>query len=141
MAEMTMSNYKPFVAEGTRTLKVATVRKDGRPHVAPVWFVLDGDSLVFTTSEKSVKGHDLERDPTVCLLIENEQSPYGYVQIEGHATVTPNPADQLDWNTRLATRYVGPEEGKAYGRRNTTEDTLLVRVTPEKVTGYDNIIE
>ena len=125
----------------TRTLKVATVRRDGRPHVAPVWFVLDGDSLVFATSGKSIKGQNMERDPRVCLLVEDEQPPYGYALIEGHATLIPNPEDQLDWNTRMAARYVGTEQAEAFGRRNTADDTILVRITPEHVTGYDNIIE
>jgi len=31
-----------FLTEGTRTAHVATTRSDGRPHVKPVWFVLDG---------------------------------------------------------------------------------------------------
>ena len=38
-----------FLSEGTRTGKLATVRADGRAHVAPVWFVLDDDDLVVTT--------------------------------------------------------------------------------------------
>ena len=46
---MTDEEWRAFVLEGTRTAKVATVRPDGRPHVAPVWFVLDGDDVVFTT--------------------------------------------------------------------------------------------
>jgi PPOX class probable F420-dependent enzyme len=141
MAELTMSNYKPFVSEGTRTLKVATVRKDGRPHVAPVWFVVDGDGIVFATSENSVKGKDLLRDPRVCLLVENEEPPYGYAIMEGKATLSPNPPDQLDWNIRLAARYVGRDQAEAFGRRNTADDTLVVRVTPERVTGYDNVTE
>ena len=141
MAALTMRNYKPFVAEGTRTLKVATARPDGRPHVAPVWFVVDGDSLVFATSEHSIKGKDLKRDPRVSLLVENEQPPFGYALVEGMASMALNPKDQLDWNTRLAARYVGPDQAEAFGRRNTSEDTLIVRVTPEKVSGYDNIIE
>jgi PPOX class probable F420-dependent enzyme len=120
---------------------VATVREDGRPHVAPVWFVLDGDSILFTTSVHSIKARHLKRDPRVSVLVENEQPPYGYALIEGKATMALNPDDQLDWNTRLAARYVGPEQAEAFGRRNTTDDTVLVRVTPDKVTGYDNIIE
>ena len=43
------AEWRAFVSEGTRTGKLATVRADGRPHVVPIWFVLDGDDLVFTT--------------------------------------------------------------------------------------------
>ena len=44
---------------GTLTRKISTVSKDGRPHVAPIWFTLDnGDSninVIFTTYHDSVK--------------------------------------------------------------------------------------
>ena len=36
---------------------------DGRPLVAPVWFVVDGDQLVFTTGRDTSKGRALARDP------------------------------------------------------------------------------
>ncbi len=96
---------------------------------------------MFATSENSVKGKDLLPDPRVSLLVENEEPPYGYALIEGKATVSPNPPDQLDWNTRLAARYVRRDQAAAFGRRNTADDTLLLRVTLERVTGYDNVTE
>jgi len=43
------------------------VRAAGRPHVAPVWFELDGDELVFTTGKDSVKGKNILRDPRVMI--------------------------------------------------------------------------
>ena len=53
---ITRDGWRAFVAHGTRTGKLATVRRDGRPHVVPVWFVLDGDDLVFTTGAGSRAG-------------------------------------------------------------------------------------
>ena len=46
---MDHDEWQAFVGHGTRTAKVAVVRKDGTPHVVPVWFVLDEDDFVFTT--------------------------------------------------------------------------------------------
>lgn len=46
---------------GTRTGVLSTVCKDGRPHAAPIWFVLDGDTVVFTTGRGTVKGRNLRR--------------------------------------------------------------------------------
>ncbi len=46
---------------------MATVRNDGRPHVVPIWFDLDGDDLVFTTWHTSVKAANLRRDPRVSI--------------------------------------------------------------------------
>ena len=49
MEKMTESEWRAFVSEGTRTGKAGVTRADGAPHVTPIWFVLDGDDLVFTT--------------------------------------------------------------------------------------------
>ena len=53
---MSDDERRAFLTEGTRTAKLATVRADGRPHVAPVWFVLDGDVVVFNTGAATVEG-------------------------------------------------------------------------------------
>ena len=53
---MTRDEWHAFVSAGTRTGKLAVVRKDGTPHVVPVWFVLDGDDFVFTTGRDDAQG-------------------------------------------------------------------------------------
>src|SRR4051812_839715 len=58
---MSDAEWKAFVMSGTRTGKLATTRADGRAHVAPIWFVLDGDMFVFTTGRDSLKGRTLRR--------------------------------------------------------------------------------
>ena len=52
---------RAFLLEGTRTGKLATVRADGRPHVVPIWFTLDGDALIFTTGASSIKAKNFRR--------------------------------------------------------------------------------
>lgn len=49
MRQLTPIEAHSFLLEKPRTAKLATVRADGRPHVAPIWFDLDGDVMVFTT--------------------------------------------------------------------------------------------
>src|SRR6187551_2124231 len=63
MHVMSREEWRGFISAGGRTGKLATVRPDGRPHVVPVWFVLDGEDLVFTTWHTSVKAVNLRRDP------------------------------------------------------------------------------
>ena len=47
---MPPDEYKQFLSQGTKTGKLATVRKDCRPPVAPIWVDLDDDdTLVFMT--------------------------------------------------------------------------------------------
>jgi nitroimidazol reductase NimA-like FMN-containing flavoprotein (pyridoxamine 5'-phosphate oxidase superfamily) len=48
MTQMTEAEWRDFVMTGTRTGKLAVTRSDGRPHVTPIWFVLDGDDVVLT---------------------------------------------------------------------------------------------
>ncbi len=64
MPPMSDAEYRDFVTTETRTAKWATTRRDGRPHVVPVWFVLEGDDLLITTGSKSVKGRAVLREST-----------------------------------------------------------------------------
>src|SRR5207237_6369491 len=45
-AKRSESEWKAFLVEKPRTGKLGTVRKDGRPHVAPIWFALDDDGTI-----------------------------------------------------------------------------------------------
>jgi PPOX class probable F420-dependent enzyme len=133
------AEQRAFLLEGTRTGKLATVRKDGRPHVVPVWFVLDGDTLVFTTGETSVKAANMQRDPRVCICVDDETPPYAYLMVEGTATFSADSEALLDWATRIAGRYMGEDVAEVYGRRNGVPGELLVSVTPARVVFEQNI--
>lgn len=139
MTLMPEDEIKPFLMAGTGTAKVATVRADGRPHVAPVWFVLDGDDVIFTTGETSVKARNLRRDPHVAICVNDDRPPYAYVLIEGTATLTPHGPELLKWATAIGGRYVGAGQAEAYGQRSAVPGELLVRVTPTKMHAEKNI--
>jgi PPOX class probable F420-dependent enzyme len=136
---MTEEEYRSFLLDRARTASLATVRADGRPHVAPIWFDLDGDTIVFTTGESTVKGRNMRRDPRVSLCIDEEKPPFHFVLIEGTAELTAEDPDLLYWATRLGNRYMGADRAEEYGRRNAVEGELLVRVTPQKILAYKNI--
>lgn len=133
------AEQRAFLLEGTRTGKLATVRKDGRPHVVPVWFVLDGDTLVFTTGEASVKAANMRRDPRVAFCVDDETPPYAYIMIEGTASFCTDSDALLYWATRIAGRYMGEDLAEAYGKRNGVPGELLVHVTPTRVIFEKNI--
>lgn len=130
---MSDDERRAFLLEGTRTAKLATVRVDGRPHIAPVWFVLDGDVLVFNTGAGTVKGKAIARDPRVTLCIDDEQPPFAYVIIEGTAEIDTDLDDMLTWATRIGGRYMGGDRAEEFGRRNAVDTELLVRVTPTRM--------
>ena len=132
MTQLT-TEHKHFLMDQVRTAKLAIVRKDGRPHVTPVWFELDGDTIVFTIWHTTVKAVNIRRDGRVCLCIDDENPPYSYIQIEGTATLIADSPDLQYWSTRIARRYMGEALAEAYGKRNSVEGELLVRVTPTNV--------
>jgi PPOX class probable F420-dependent enzyme len=140
MELMTDAEWREFVLTGTRTGKLATVRKDGRPHVAPIWFDLDedpdgtgGTDLVFTTAADSLKGRTLRRDPRVMISIDDATPPFAFVLVEGRATLSEDPESRLYWATRIGGRYMGSARAEEYGRRNGVPGELLVRVRAEHV--------
>ncbi|MEA3056552.1 MAG: hypothetical protein QOD30_1984 [Actinomycetota bacterium] len=126
--------WQSFVAAmPARTAKLAIVRADGSPHVAPVWVDLDGDDVVFMTSADTIKGKAILRDPRVSLCFDDERPPFSFVTIAGTATVDTDPTTLLHWATRIGGRYMGPDRAEAYGRRNAVPPEMVVRVTPTRV--------
>ncbi len=133
---------KAFLSAGTRTAKVAVSRKDGSPSVSPVWFILDGDDLVFTTMNNSLKYKAMSRDPRVSVSVDDEQFPYGFVSIRGTAVFDSLSAEELlSWATKIAARYVPAEQAEAFGRRNAVPEEVLVRIKPEQVFAWSGIAD
>ncbi|MGH2731421.1 MAG: PPOX class F420-dependent oxidoreductase [Actinomycetota bacterium] len=131
---MSEEEYRAFLMEDTRTGKLATVRRNFRAHVVPIWFVLDEEGrLIFTTGKTSVKGQNLRRDLHVSICVDDERPPYSFVQVDGVADLSEDPDALLEWATRIAERYMGPELAEEYGRRNAVPGEVLVRVTPTSV--------
>lgn len=129
---MNQEQIRAFLSAGYRTGKVATVRADGRPHVAPIWFVFDGDDIVFMTGADTVKGKSLRRDPRVAMSVDVEEPPYGFVLVEGSVTISTNLDEMLPLSIAISRRYVGEERAEEFGRRNAVEGELLIRLRPEK---------
>jgi hypothetical protein len=142
MKVMTTDEYKTFMLGKARTGKLATVREDGRPHVAPIWFDMDGDVIVFTTWHTTVKAHNIRRDKRVCLCVDDDQPPFAFAIVEGRVeVVTPTLDEFLRWTTRIAGRYMGSERAESYGRRNAVPGELLLRLTPIRVTAQTGIAD
>lgn len=130
---MTPDEIHAFLSHGTRTAKLATSGPGGQPHVMPVWFVLDGEELVFTTWGESVKGRNLRRDPRAAVVVDQEVAPYAFVHLRGHVTLNEDLGELLRFATAIAGRYMGADRAGEFGRRNAVQGELLVRLRPERV--------
>ena len=139
--EMTAEEYRKFLLGSARTAVLGTVRADGRPHTAPVWYDLDGETFVFMTGENTVKARNMRREPRVSLCVDDSEPPFHFVIAEGPAELSAGDPEMLRWATSIGGRYMGEDQAETFGRRNAVEGELLVRVTPIKVLAYTNIAE
>ena len=130
-----------FLLHATRTGKLATVRPDGRPHVVPIWFALDEETLIFTTWHTTVKATNIRHNAQVSLCVDDETPPFAYTMLEGTATLLDDLEQLKLWATRIAARYMGPDLAEAYGNRNAVPGELVVRVTLTKVIFKDKVAD
>jgi PPOX class probable F420-dependent enzyme len=140
MASITDPEVSAFLQEGTRTGKLSYTSADGRPLVAPVWFILEDGCIVFTTGQESAKGKALVRDPRSALCTDLQEPPYGFVQVQGSAELSDDPGDLLHAATAIAARYVGSDRAEEFGKRNAGPGEIVVRLRPAKVLSAFNMI-
>ncbi len=133
---MTDEQWRAFVSQGTRTGKLSTVRADGSPHVAPIWFLLDGDDLVFNTGKDTVKGRNIARDGRVALCVDDDAPPFAFVVLQGRAELSEDLEQVRHWAARIGGRYMGEDRAEEFGARNGVPGELLVRVRVDKVLAY-----
>jgi len=138
---MSDEERRAFLSAGTRTGVVSTVRKDGRPHAAPVWFVLDGDDLIFTTGRDSVKGRNLRRTGDAVMTVDEAAPGYDFVTVTGRVELDEDVERMLPWSIRIAERYMGEQLGEQFGRRNAVPGELLVRLRPTHVVAIADVAD
>jgi PPOX class probable F420-dependent enzyme len=138
--EMSLDEAREFLTTGTRTGKVAVVRKDGSPMVVPIWFGLEDDgTLVFTAWGESIKVRALRRDPRLSICVDTESPPYSYVRVDGTAELVDDPELTRAWATRMGRRYMGEDRAEEFGARNGIPGELVVRVTPTRIVGHADV--
>ena len=104
----------------------------------------DGNSkvgdIIFTTDGSSIKARNIHRDKRVSICIDDQIPPFSFVTILGTAKIYPyRLKDVLKWATKIAGRYMGKSDAKAYGERNSGEGTVLVRIKPGKILAEKDI--
>ncbi len=139
MQDMTRDEAYGFLAAGTRTGKLATVRADGRSHVAPVWFVVDGDELVFMTWHDSVKARNLARTGRAAMVVDLEEPPYAFVVVEGPVEILESDPRLIELATTIGGRYMGQARAEEFGLRNGVPGEWVVRLRPDTIIARDDV--
>lgn len=138
---MSEDEWRAFLFSPARPAVLSTVRADGRPHSAPIWFDLDGELLVFTTGATTVKGRNIGGDPRVALCVQDDRPPFSFVAIEGRATLSGDLDEVRAWASRIGGRYMGAARAEEFGARNGVTGELLVRVVVARVTAARDVAD
>jgi len=144
---MTDEEVTAFLNE-TSILQVATIGRDGAPHLAPMWFVMDGDSIVFRSFTRSQKIVNLVRDPRLTVLTEDGDAyaELRGVMIKAEARLVDDPAYVLGIYGRLAAKYtivgdapteLSSEDLEAAFGRAASKNTAVI-VEPITVASWDH---
>lgn len=139
METMSKAEYLAFLSAPARCAKLATVRADGSPHVVPVWFILDGEHLIFTAGHTSVKVKNILRDGRVAICVDEDTPPFHYVLLEGRLEVLDKSVEAAhSWGAKIGGRYMGAERAEEFGKR--AEGEWVLRMVPDKVIAYKNVV-
>jgi PPOX class probable F420-dependent enzyme len=125
-----------------KSLNVATLGKDGAPHLTTLWFCLDGDDFLFETYGASQKVVNLRRDPRIAVLSEagEDYNELRGVSINGVAEIVDADPELTQLMTKIARKMHpgGSAEAIAQNVAMMTRKRVVVRVKPEKVISWDH---
>jgi PPOX class probable F420-dependent enzyme len=115
---------------------IATLRRDGSPHVVPVWFRWNAGAVSLWTTETRVWVRNLMRDPRVAFSVQTFDAPYPAVMMRGHVTIaTADDAATVEEARAITRRYIAPEEVEGYVAEWTDLRTI-VRVIPDRIVSW-----
>lgn len=128
-----------FIESRVLTAHLATVREDGRPHVAPIWIATDGEDIVFSTGDETVKGKNLMRTGYAALSMDDSIPPFSSVRVEGPVTFETDIETVKHWSGKIGARYMGIDQEDVFAERNGVPGEMIVRLTPKQISGLIDV--
>jgi PPOX class probable F420-dependent enzyme len=139
---MSEDEWRAFLLSPVRPGTLAVTRKDGRPHLAPVWYDVDDESrIVFNTGAETIKGRAIRRDGRAAFCVQDDRPPFSYAMLSGPTTWSGDVEDVRPWAARIGGRYMGPDRAEEYGARNGAPGELVVWLTPTNVVAEADIAD
>ena len=129
---MTPEERKEFL--GTHRLAIAGLERDNRPpHLSPVYYVMDGDDLLISTTQTRVKAKLARRAGRLSLCVIGEQPPFPYLTVSGRARIEDEGAADLMMRVgeAMSGRPVPDSMRPAIEERAQREQRVVLRLTPE----------
>lgn len=117
MPSLSPAETSAFLLEPGHLVRIGTIRPDGSPLVVPTWFIVRDGRVLITPRIRSGFFHDIERDPRVCLSIDEAAHPFRKITVRGRAEVVFGPGEDGRWRDvyrALALRYMAGPDVDAY---------------------------
>jgi general stress protein 26 len=118
MPKLTSAERQAFLTEVPGIIMdIGTLDETGAPHLCPIWFLYEEDTIWFTPRQHSAWLQHLRRDPRVALCIDEACLPYRKVLVRGTATIVHEVRHDDLWRDRyrrIAQRYLPTTDANAY---------------------------
>lgn len=141
MRALTPEEIMEFLS-GPIVARVAVVKPDGAPYLAPVWQEYDGQALYFIPREKSTFVPYIQANPRLAISCALDNAPYTRVLFQGQAEIVEGPKPMaglmLDIARRMARRYLG-EKGPEYLEPSRPRPRYLIKLVPDKITSWEGV--
>jgi len=127
---MTSTEREAFLAD-LHVGVIAIERPNRAPLAVPIWYAYEpgGDVLIWVETT-SLKARLIRTAGRFALTVQTESPPYRYVTAEGTVTATEPATEELARS--IAVRYLGQEAGAAYVAENLTDETIVIRMRPQR---------
>jgi PPOX class probable F420-dependent enzyme len=113
---------------------LATIGPNQCPHAVPVWYLYEEGEFTITMQRGSQKHRNLQRCPNVALVVDRRERPYYAVTAVGTVELGASPTHE--WFLRLATCYLGAEDGATYTASHNLASSVTIRLRPSKYIIY-----
>ena len=132
MPKLTKSEQTNFLATPGVLMRIACVRNDGSPLIAPIWFIHQDDAIYFTPRAQSEWFSCLRQENRISLCIDEQNLPYRKVIVEGQAELIHDLGEDDKWRNlyhQIARRYVPNEAADAYVQNTIDQERALWRLS------------
>lgn len=140
VGRMTQEEVDAFLA-GSRLMRIACLKEDGRPYVVPIWYEWDGKGFWVIPRKKSFWAQCLLKQKYCAATIDEEQPPLRKILVEGEAELIEEPNVGGKWvpiAERMSIRYLG-EHGPEYLQPTLEDPRWLFRIHPSKMTTWQGV--
>ena len=137
MATLDKPRLDEFLQGSSIIAILATLDRRQRPYLIPVWYEWDGSAIWIISKPRAEYVKNLKRNAYAAVSIATSTLPYVRVLIQGRAQLIETDQDWLPMGFRMAERYLGKKEGRAYIDKTKDWKRLYIKLKPTRILSWD----